>query len=96
MVKRYNVGYGMAEAADSPTGKFVLASDFDRMRRRLVVKLLRERIEYKMTMSFRYRHLRSYAKSELCDRQVKWFRALADALTRNEPLEYFNRLGQDK
>lgn len=90
----------MAEAADSPTGKFVLASDFDRMRRRLIARRLLDRNEYLRQRAFALTlvpaTLRSLEVMRQLGKRAKFFRDLADALTRNEPLAYFNRLGQDK
>ncbi len=53
-MKRYEVEYGTyrSEMMEDPDGLYVLVDDHDRMRRRLLVKLLRERAKRKLNRDY--------------------------------------------
>lgn len=71
----------------SANGQVVLFTDFDRFRRRLIVKLCRERAEYKMAMFYRYLNLDCPDAAEQCSRTADWLICLAEQLENGEQLK---------
>lgn len=97
MVKRYEFieTYGMVVRVESDDGDYVLASDFDRMRRRLVALRCIERSKRRRVQDKLLSAEGDWQKADIFCRNSLKLRYLSRAIERGEPLEYFRKLGSD-